>query len=98
MDQNNDNVDKEAGIEENVDEMSEEELKRIEEQPNENGGEEQGEDLTLFERKKRIRKSIVWDNMKIVKLKNGIEKVQCNHCKEYYTKSARKTMTYDVLC
>ncbi|KAL8506950.1 hypothetical protein ACS0TY_017730 [Phlomoides rotata] len=88
----------EAEIEENVDEISEEELERIEEQPNENRGEEQGEDPTLFERKKRIRKSIIWDNMKIVKLKNGTEKVQCNHCKEYFTKSARKTMPYDVLC
>ncbi|KAL8511418.1 hypothetical protein ACS0TY_017994 [Phlomoides rotata] len=88
----------EAEIEENVDEISEEELERIEEQPNENRGEEQDEDPTLFERKKRIRKSIIWDNMKIVKLKNGTEKVQCNHCKEYFTKSARKTMPYDVLC
>ncbi|KAL8530521.1 hypothetical protein ACS0TY_007527 [Phlomoides rotata] len=59
MDQNNDNVDQEAEIEETVDEMNEEELERIEEQPNEDGaGEEQGEDPTLFERKKRIRKSI----------------------------------------
>ncbi|KAL8510055.1 hypothetical protein ACS0TY_017036 [Phlomoides rotata] len=74
--------------EENVDEMSEEELERIEEQPNKDGGEEQGGDPTLFERKKRTRTSIVWDNMKIVKLKNGTEKVQCNHCKEYFIKSA----------
>ncbi|KAL8479687.1 hypothetical protein ACS0TY_026564 [Phlomoides rotata] len=90
MDPSNDNVDQEAEIEENVDEMSEEELERIEEQPKD-GGEEQGGDPTLFERKKRIRKSIVWDNMKIVKLKNGTEKVQCNHCKEYFAKSASGT-------
>ncbi|KAL8544221.1 hypothetical protein ACS0TY_004674 [Phlomoides rotata] len=69
MDQNNDIVDQEAKIEENVDEMSEEELERIDEQPNQ----EQGGDPTPFERKKRIKKSIVWDNMKIVKLKNGIK-------------------------
>ncbi|KAL8496751.1 hypothetical protein ACS0TY_020431 [Phlomoides rotata] len=74
MDPSNDNADHEAEIEKNVDEMSEEELERIEEQPNEDGGEEQGGDPTLFERKKRIRKSIVWDNMKIVKLKNGTKK------------------------
>ncbi|KAL8531226.1 hypothetical protein ACS0TY_008016 [Phlomoides rotata] len=67
MDPSNDNVDQEAEIGENMDEMSEEELKRIEEQPNEDGGEEQGGDQMQFERKKRIRKSIVWDNMKIVK-------------------------------
>ncbi|KAL8483214.1 hypothetical protein ACS0TY_026045 [Phlomoides rotata] len=90
MDPSNDNVDQEAEIEENVDEMSEEELERIEEQPKD-GGEELGGDPTLFERKKRIRKSIVWDNMKIVKLKNGTEKVQCNHCKEYFAKSASGT-------
>ncbi|KAL8481393.1 hypothetical protein ACS0TY_027777 [Phlomoides rotata] len=91
MDPSNDNADHEAEIEKNMDEMSEEELERIEEQPNEDGGEEQGGDPTLFERKKRIRKSIVWDNMKIVKLKNGTEKVQCNHCKEYFNKSASGT-------
>ncbi|KAL8465963.1 hypothetical protein ACS0TY_035172 [Phlomoides rotata] len=72
IDQNNDNVGQEAEIEENVDEMSEEELERIEEQPNEKGGGEQGEDPTLFERKKRIKKSIVWDNMKIVKFKTKV--------------------------
>ncbi|KAL8474211.1 hypothetical protein ACS0TY_030871 [Phlomoides rotata] len=69
MDQNNDIVDQEAEIEENVDEMSEEELERIDEQPNQ----EQGGDPTSFERKKRIKKSIIWGNMKIVKLKNGIK-------------------------
>ncbi|KAL8463384.1 hypothetical protein ACS0TY_034158 [Phlomoides rotata] len=64
MDQNNEEQGGDPKpFEENVDEMSEEELERIDEQPNE----EQGGDPTPFERKKRIKKSIVWDNMKIVK-------------------------------
>ncbi|XP_027093797.2 zinc finger BED domain-containing protein RICESLEEPER 2-like [Coffea arabica] len=94
MEQLNEVVDQELDIEENPDEMTEDELEIIEEHDNEGGGvgEQKGdggneEPAMPFEKKQRKKKSTVWDDMKIVKLDNGIEKVQCNHCKELFAKS-----------
>lgn len=85
----NEIVNEDVAIEENVDEMSEEELEIIE--ADVEGGEKQGEDeepTKPYQRKPRTKTSTVWDNMTIVKYKNGTQKVRCNHCRALFAKSA----------
>lgn len=88
MEQNiNEDVEQINDVEERADEMSEEELEIIEGESNE-GGQRADDTAGPFEKKQRKKKSSVWDEMTIVTLENGTVKVQCNHCKEFFAKSA----------
>ncbi|WOK98797.1 zinc finger BED domain-containing protein RICESLEEPER 2-like [Canna indica] len=46
-----------------------------------------------FEKRKRKKTSGVWNEFTIIKLSNGTEKVQCNHCHVKLQKSATGTTT-----
>ncbi|XP_071904989.1 uncharacterized protein [Coffea arabica] len=89
MEQNNEDVEQLNYNEERADEMSEEEIEMIEDDTNE-GGQQVDRDggAGPFEKKKRKKKSSIWDEMSEVVLDNGTVKVKCNHCKELFTKSA----------